>query len=641
MKTDYETKVGELDKADKANEEALEKLEKEYLAKVEEFEKEIEKINAQLATNKTELENKISALETATNAKISQMEGLLDTVQSTNATQDEKIAELLEKILAIEEELSHTFGEWTAFTDDDTPCENRLFYRVCTDCNSVEWKQGSYADHDWNVVTTDPTCQAQGYDTKTCKICGKVEVENYTEIVDHAWAEEYSFDNSYHWIDCDTCEEFKERKEHSVESSGECSICKQLVGATEGVLYDVSADGTYAEVIGYEGTATKVRIADTYNNLPVKNIYKNALRGNNIITAVVIPNSVTSIGYGVFEDCSSLTSVVIPDSVTTIGNSAFYGCNKLVSVDIPDGITTIGDSAFSGCSRLTSITIPDSVTTIGNSAFYGCNKLVSVDIPDGVTSIGNSAFEYCYSLTSVVIPDGVITIGNSAFSCCSSLTSIDIPDGVITIGNSAFSGCNKLVSIEIPDSVTSIGNSAFSDCSSLTSIDIPDGVTIIGASAFNGCDNLQFNEYGNCKYLGNKDNPYLALITVTNTNFTSYTINEKSKLIYGSAFKGCSRMASITIPDSVISIGGYAFAWCSSLTSITIPDSVTLIGSYVFYYCDSLTSVIFEDSSTWYRTSNSSNWEDKINGTKKDVTNPSNNATYFRYSYEGDYWYKL
>jgi hypothetical protein len=49
----------------------------------------------------------------------------------------------------------------------------------------------------------------------------------------------------------------------------------------------------------------------------------------NSLTSVVIPNSVTSIGYGAFYECFSLTSVVIPRSVTSIGENAFYGCYNL------------------------------------------------------------------------------------------------------------------------------------------------------------------------------------------------------------------------------------------------------------------------------------------------------------------------
>jgi len=101
------------------------------------------------------------------------------------------------------------------------------------------------------------------------------------------------------------------------------------------------------------------------------NLYVNG----QLITDLVIPKGVTSIGKSAFEGCSSLTSVTIPDSVTSIGNSAFYGCSSLTSVTIPDSVTSIHAYAFKGCSSLTSITIPDSVTSIGFCAFSGCSSL--------------------------------------------------------------------------------------------------------------------------------------------------------------------------------------------------------------------------------------------------------------------------
>ena len=96
------------------------------------------------------------------------------------------------------------------------------------------------------------------------------------------------------------------------------------------------------------------------------------------ITKIVIPDSVTSIGYEAFDGCDNLTNVTIPDSVKSIGDYAFYNCYNLTSVTIPDSVTNIGDYVFFGCSCLTNVTIPDSVTSIGSWAFYNCNGLINL-----------------------------------------------------------------------------------------------------------------------------------------------------------------------------------------------------------------------------------------------------------------------
>lgn len=58
------------------------------------------------------------------------------------------------------------------------------------------------------------------------------------------------------------------------------------------------------------------------------------------------------------------------------------------------------------------------------------------------------------------------------------------------------------------------------------------------------------------------------------------------------AFRNCTALASITIPESVTSIGGYAFYGCTGLTSITIPEGVTSIGGCAFYNCTGLEEII-------------------------------------------------
>ena len=368
-----------------------------------------------------------------------------------------------------------------------------------------------------------------------------------------------------------------------------------------------------------------------------------AFYGCTSLTNVTIGNNVTSIGSFAFEKCTSLTNVTIPNSVTSIGSEAFYNTayyndesnwnNGVLYISdclidtnddfdsttdyiIKDGTKIIANHVFSNYSKLKSIIIPDSVTTIGDYAFYECTNLTNATIGNGVTSIGERAFLYCTSLASVTIGNSVTSIGDYAFKNCTSLTSVSIPNSVTSIGDSAFDGCTSLTSVNY-SGTKSQWKSIKGYRNVLKIIKCTDG--IIGNGNTVTIDNLKYEIYNDTASLvGYTDSPENLVISknisyegytlnVTSigesafkncTSLTSITIPNSVTSICYSAFYGCTSLTSITIPDSVTSIGGSAFSGCTSLSSVTVPDSVTSIGDSAFYGCTSLTSVTVPDSVT-------------------------------------------
>ena len=303
-----------------------------------------------------------------------------------------------------EQSCAHEFGAWVCLSADDVAPQDKLYFRTCSLCKEVEWRQGvdaiehswvttvvaptclgqgydlltctlcgatkktnfvAVADHNWVSITVESSCQSQGYTEtkctscgeshitdvvanahswvissvaatchsqgyilKKCSKCGVEEKSNFTDTIDHTFETTYSYNSTFHWFNCANCSATKDKVEHTEGDDGSCTICGVLVANTEGVLYDLDASGEFAVVIGYEGTAKAVKIAEAYNGVPVTQICEKAFYYNDTITSVIIPDSVTTIGSSAFYYCTSLTSVVIGDSVTSIGSDAFESCSS-------------------------------------------------------------------------------------------------------------------------------------------------------------------------------------------------------------------------------------------------------------------------------------------------------------------------
>lgn len=445
-------------------------------------------------------------------------------------------------------------------------------------------------------------------------------------------------------------------------------------------VYRLEEENLEATIVSYQGTASRPSIPETINytdgrEFKVTGIGTEAFRENRKIVQIVIPDTITTIGYGAFKNCDAMVSVTIGNGVTTWdttsrynddyhyrheANSAFEGCTSLTALTIKNGVTAIGTYAFYGCNSLTSVTIPETVESTGEYAFSGCTKLTRVSIANGsigtsvfegcaqlsqvtlgkVPSIGDGAFKSCVTLQTVTFPEELESIGNAAFSECTLLRTIDIPDKVTTIGYGAFYKCTKLASVTIGSGVTTWNNSdyyniyhdreyvssAFEGCISLKTLVVKDGVTGIGSYAFNGCTQLQsvelpnsVTDIGSYAFNGCSD---ITLVHISNGAIGDYAFNgcnaiedlkiENSVRVGDYAFSGCEKVKELVLPKDLTYIGDEAFKNLKKITSVVIPDNVTTIGYGAFANCEELkTLVIGSGVETWNKTPYRNDYHDR------------------------------
>lgn len=379
---------------------------------------------------------------------------------------------------------------------------------------------------------------------------------------------------------------------------------------------------------------------------------RSAFIGCTNLTSITIQEGATSVGG--FEGLTSLTSITIPNSVTTIATYAFRNCTSLTSISIPSKVKEIGWGAFAGCTELSSINIPESVSVIESDAFSGTAWINNQ--PDGLVYVGKVAYQYKGDMpadTKIVLKDGTLGIAGSAFYNCVGLTSITIPNGVTTIANRAFWGCSGLTSVTIPKSLTSISADEFDNCNDLTTI-VFEGEKSPNASSYEGYSNTKITlivpvgtkatyqtswgwkgfekivELGKGGLVGTKfkakefyceikDNNNLSL-TSGNTKYSGHIEIPNQLTFNGKAY-------------NITSIDESAFRNCSNLSSIVIPENVTSIGYRAFSSCDNLKYIAFtSDKFTNYKQMGSINARVIIPQSVYDKGIPNNITNFATYS---------
>lgn len=420
-------------------------------------------------------------------------------------------------------------------------------------------------EHDWvRSATTPGTCITPSTTTYTCSICGQTRTEE-GEYGSHA------FENHVCRYDG-----FRQAGTREYE-----------VGNIKFYLYEatrtISGDVTYLLVATGKGDMPDFTVTDTTDSRPW---WARRERDNIVplISEVEIDDGVTSVGNNFAKGCSRLRSIKIADSVKTIGKSAFENCDstELNAFTGGNGITTVREYAFKNCRYLRRVTLGNLAKDVREGAFSGCTLLQTFSFGGGKEGTGAATFfgnifdrkDGDATCEQIVTDESGVTW---YFDCPNYLSTIEITgDGKLP--DRYFEGLNKIRTVHVTGGVTEIGRKTFSKMPDLRSIDFAGNTLLtIGADAF-----ADDNSLG--KPAVDADSPEAATVDDP-TLFQPQKISLPASLrtLGESAFIGCASVSTIQFEgNDLTTIPEQAFRGCSVLTKINIPQAVTRIGSMAF-----------------------------------------------------------
>ena len=210
-------------------------------------------------------------------------------------------------------------------------------------------------------------------------------------------------------------------------------------------------------------TATELSIQSNINGLPVTVINT----GNHNSS----DEGFCALNETIYE---SITKIKLPSTIEEIYSYSFCQFPNVEYLELPESVESIGDGVFGEMKSLKEITIPAKVKVLPKYAFMNCVSLEKVNFAGTIEGIGARCFESCKALKTIDLPETMVYLNGGAFKY-SGLTSITIPALTedFNMHESVFSGCEDLETVVfLSDENTTIwlGQFYFANCTSLKSV---------------------------------------------------------------------------------------------------------------------------------------------------------------------------
>lgn len=330
-----------------------------------------------------------------------------------------------------------------------------------------------------------------------------------------------------------------------------------------------------------------------------------------LIKKVILPEGLTSLGYGTFQMCYNLETIELPTTLLTIKELAFYNCKELTNIDFNDGLLSIGNSAFAYCDSLIEIVVPSSVVSIGSNAFSRMEKVETIIVNANLTKVYGSLYYEIFcrlpSLTTIIFNGNIGDIDGMQFYDCKNLKTVIFNGTVNSINYTSFTSLPKLEEVYFNNDVGEILEYAFNSNPLLNKVVFGGNLGKIGPMTFGNCGSLT-------KWEITPENEYLTIIDniLYDKEITRiyrqpaalltneiYFVPETVKIIDPYAFSYYELIANNVpifyeiiwiVMTSTINVENHKFK------EIYFTNDIETIGEYAFSYHQNLEQVVFDES---------------------------------------------
>lgn len=325
-----------------------------------------------------------------------------------------------------------------------------------------------------------------------------------------------------------------------------------------------------------------------------------------MLKEVIFSDSTVSIGLAAFMNCKNLEEVTLPPALDSVGQNAFMD-TSMTKIIIPESVTSIGYSAFGYKDEDTAVS---NFLIIGASnstaSWYATDEDADYDYKNEFKFVSIETYEKQLAYEALNPKrsgdfDYAIIDGEGYLTNCASISeTVEVPaeiDGVTitAIYYGAFQSCGSK-NIVLPETVKTIGENAFSEYAE--NITIPGDCTLIeGDEPFLTCHSLKSitvtegsGEYSSLDgVLYNKDRSRLITYPQAREN-AEFTVPDTVKSIAPSAFCYNPYLTKATL-KAVETIGDFAFEGCTALSEVILPKCLKEVYQNAFLGCSAMNSI--------------------------------------------------